>query len=221
MYKKLTMGLFFFFVILLAGCQSGNSFGAPLFDESESLLESELEVRESKQDIIDQLHTEGDADIAALISNNFPFVDTVTGEEAVANVYGTLQFEVEELAALLDEVKPATEVSDFKDGQQILIYQDQFVILKESEELPEAILIEVASEQFVKNNYSPNFLTTYFTIRMLDSLFGYNWVNNRQNYCRNNDCYGGYSTTNSYQNDNSSKKRGINSFRGGGPGTGK
>lgn len=221
MYKKLLLLMFLLLGGLLAGCQANAFGGGSLFNESGAITESDLQVNESKQETINQLETDSNTDIEALISNHFPFVDTVSGEQATANVYGTLQFGVEELATLLNDIQPATEVSDYKEGQQILIYQDQFVTLKESEEVEDATLVEVASEQFVRNNYAPSFLTTYFTIRMLDGLFGNNWVTDRHNYCRNNGCYGGYSSTASYDNVTTNRKRGTGSYRGGGPGVGK
>ncbi|SFM08364.1 protein of unknown function [Gracilibacillus orientalis] len=218
MNKKIGLSITLLFFILLVGCNSGN---LSAFDESSSISEEDLQVAESKDDIIDQLKTSNNSDVEALISDHFPFVDSVTGEDTNANVYGTLLFEVEELADLIAEIKKPDEISDFKDGQQILAYSDLFIIIKESEELDNATFIEVGSEQFVRNNYSPNFLTTYFTIRMLDGFFGNNWVSNRRNYCGSNDCYGGYSTSRSYNKGGVTKNRGLGSFRGGGPSSGK
>ncbi len=192
-----------------------------VFDESSTVLKEDLEVSESKEEIVNKLKSSDSSDIDALISNNFPFVDSVIGEDTTANVYGTLNFEVEELADILADVKQPDEISDYKDGQQILVYPDKFVILKDSEEIDNATFIEVASEEFVKNNYSPNFLTTYFAIRMLDGLFGNNWVANRRSYCGTSDCYGGYSTTRSYNKGDITKNRGLGTFRGGGPSSGK
>ncbi len=221
MNKKIGMSITLLFFILLVGCNSDSFSNLSAFDESSDISEDDLQVEETKDEIINRLEVSTNSDVEALISDNFPFVDSVTGEETTANVYGTLLFEVEELADLFAEIKQPEEISDFIDGQQILAYSDVFVILKESEELDNATFIEVASEQFVKKNYSPNFLTTYFTIRMLDSFFGNNWVSNRRSYCSSNDCYGGYSTSRNYNKGGVTKNRGLGSFRGGGPSTGK
>ncbi|MGP4041590.1 DUF4247 domain-containing protein [Gracilibacillus sp. D59] len=221
MNKKIGLGITLLFFILLVGCNSNSLSNLSAFDESSAVSKDDLEVSESKEDIIDQLRRSNNSDIKALISNNFNFVDSVVGEDTTANVYGTLLFEVEELADLFAEIQQPKEISDFIDGQQILAYSDFFIVIKESEELANATFIEVASEQFVRENYSPNFLTTYFTIRMLDSFFGNNWVSNRRSYCSSNDCYGGYSTSRSYNKGGVTKNRGLGSFRGGGPSTGK
>ncbi len=204
--------------IILAGCGSDN---VSIFDESSAVVQEDLEVAESKDDIINKLKSADNRDVETLISNNFPFVDSVVGEDTTANVYGTLQFEVEELAGILADVKQPDEISDYKDGQQILVYPGFFVVLKDSEDIDNATFIEVASEQFVRNNYSPNFLTTYFAIRMLDGIFGNNWVSSRRNHCSKSDCYGGYSTSRSYNKGGVTKNRGLGTFRGGGPSSGK
>ncbi|UOQ50600.1 DUF4247 domain-containing protein [Gracilibacillus caseinilyticus] len=220
--KKISYAIGLLFLCLLVGCGSNSSSNLSAFNESNDISEDDLKVEESKDEVLNQLQNNSNGNLEALISNHFPFVDSVTGEDTTANVYGTLLFEVEELADILSEIEQPDEKSDFIDGQLILMYSnDNFIILKESEEIPGATFIEVASEQFVRDNYSPNFLTTYFTIRMLDSVFGNNWVTNRRSYCSSNDCYGGYSTSRSYNNGNLSTNRGMGTFRGGGPSSGK
>ncbi|RCW62526.1 DUF4247 domain-containing protein [Saliterribacillus persicus] len=221
MKKIMVISILVFLAIILAGCGSNALSNMSAFDESGAIVEEELEVSESKDEIIDKLKSNNNSDMEALISNNFPFVDSVVGDDTTANVYGTLQFEVEELADILAEVKKPDEISEYKEGQQILVYPDKFVILKDSEDIDNATFIEVASEEFVKNNYSPNFLTTYFAIRMLDGVFGNNWVSNRRNYCGTNDCYGGYSTSRSYNKGGVTTNRGMGNSRGGGPSSGK
>ncbi|SHN05728.1 DUF4247 domain-containing protein [Gracilibacillus kekensis] len=216
MKKSIVISVVVFLAIILAGCGSNMS----IFDETSAVVKEDLEVSESKDEIINKLKSDN-ADVETLISNTFPFVDSVVGEDTTANVYGTLQFEVEELADILADVKQPDEISEYKDGQQILVYPGYFVVLKDSEEIDNATFIEVASEQFVRNNYSPNFLTTYFAIRMLDGIFGNNWVSSRRNYCSSGDCYGGYSTSRSYNKGGVTKNRGLGTFRGGGPSSGK
>ncbi|WP_035723060.1 DUF4247 domain-containing protein [Gracilibacillus boraciitolerans] len=217
----MTIGVILMAVVILTGCGSDSLTDMSAFNESKTIAEEDLQVPESKNEIIDMLKNSDDSNLEALISNHFPFVDSVVGEDTTANVYGTLQFEVEELADILAEIKQPDEISDYIDGQQILVYPDQFIIIKDSEDIANATFIEVASEEFVQKNYAPNFLTTYFAIRVLDSMFGNNWVSNRRNYCRSSDCYGGYSTSRTYNKGGVTKNRGLGTFRGGGPGTGK
>ncbi|WP_240468664.1 DUF4247 domain-containing protein [Gracilibacillus sp. YIM 98692] len=222
MFKKISIsGFFFLFLILLAGCGQNQFDNISAFDESEVIIQEQVESSQTKEEITEQLRNANEGSIEALIANHFSFVESVAGEKTTSNVYGTDLFEVEELADLLAEIKQPNEISDYIDGQQILVYPDDFVILKKSEEIEDMTFIEVANEQFVRNNYSPNFLTTYLGIRLLESMFGNNWVSNRRNYCQTNDCYGGYSTTRNYNKGGTSTNRGMNSFRGGGPSSGK
>ncbi|MFC4403669.1 DUF4247 domain-containing protein [Gracilibacillus xinjiangensis] len=210
--------------LILAGCGQDQIQNISAFDGSSSVNKEDVQTEESKEEIIDQLKNGNTADMERLIANTFPFVDSATGEKTTANIYATDKFEVQELAKLLEEIEKPDEISEYIDNQQILIYNDHFIILKDSEEMDDVVFIEVASDDFVRNNYSPNFLTTYFAIRLLDDVLGVdNWAKKRRSTCQNGGCYGGYRSSQSYNKGNTtnSSSRGMGSFRGGGPGTGK
>lgn len=187
------------------------------YNEATSFTEDAIQTSESKSEIIESVKNENLTNIEALISNHFPFVDSVVKDNSTSNIYGTDQFSVEELANLLAETVTPEEKSEYIDQQQILIYPDHFIVLKDSEEVPGATIIEVASDEFVRNHYSPNFLSTYFAIRILDDVLDVDdWAKKRRRACSSGDCYGGYST---YKR--STTNRGMSSVRGGGPSAGK
>lgn len=158
-------------------------------------------------------------DISNIIGANFPLVDVVTENSNTAEIYATTQFSITELADVLTATITPEEESEVIDNQQIFIYPNEFVTIKKSEADGQVILIEVATESFVKENYSPSFLQTYFTIRLLDSLFGNNWSTQRSLACKTGDCYGGYSGKNA--TDYGTTRRGSSTYRGGGPSFGK
>lgn len=213
---------FILFLLLITACSS------PITDSSNRGIEENVEItsenipeQSSKENILNNLRESPSNQIDAIIASNFPQVDLVMEDDSMAEIYATTQFELNELSSLLTEKVQPNEVSEVVDDSQMFIYPDYFVTLKQSEADRNVLLIEVASETFVKRNYSPNFLSTYFTIRMLDSLFGNNWSSRRSQECVNGDCYGGY--TGGYYGGSMSgtPKRGSSTYRGGGPGAGK
>lgn len=206
----LLVGVFF-----LASC--GTSYSEFSSYDNDNSLKDQLSTEPTKDELIKQLENQPATNIETTIANTFTFIERVSGDKSVSNVYATAQFQVEELVNLLSKKIEPDEVSDYIDGQQILVYKDYFVFVKESEADNDVTILEVASDEFVRNNYSPNFLSTYFTLRMLDSMLGVdNWSRSRQRHCLTNDCYGGYTSK-----QGKVTQRGMGSYRGGGPGAGK
>ncbi|MFD1349111.1 DUF4247 domain-containing protein [Oceanobacillus caeni] len=223
MYKKwiVRIGLILF-LLLITACSS------PMPDSSNRGMEENMEItaediteEPSKENIINNLKESPSNQIDALIASNFPQVDVVMEDDSMAEIYATKQFQLNELSSLLTEKVKPNEESEVVDDSQMFIYPDYFITLKQSEIDRDVLLIEVASETFVKRNYSPSFLSTYFTIRMLDSLFGNNWSSRRSQDCVNEGCYGGYKGGYYGGSTSSPPKRGNSTYRGGGPGAGK
>lgn len=146
-------------------------------------------------------------EIDDIIGANFPLMDTVTRESQKAEIYATKEFKLTELASVLSTAVNPEEISEVKDNQQILIYPDEFITLRESDEDQDVLMIEVASDEFVKRNYSSGFLSTYFSIRLLENMLG---VNNWGSRSRGD-----------YRGMGDIPNRGNTTFRGGGPGAGK
>ncbi|WP_077621214.1 DUF4247 domain-containing protein [Sediminibacillus massiliensis] len=217
--KKLLCAVILPLCLLLAACGQLNYSEINESSSEPSVSVEDLPEEPAKSEVVSQLENSSGGNIEAIISNNFPMLDSVSGEDGTANIYGTKLFKREELVSLMTELFPPEEVSKVEDNQQILIYPDHFVTFKPSEENGDVLLIEVASDAFVRNNYSPNYLNSFFTFlilnRMLDSA---NWGQRRMEQCRNSNCYGGYTTQN---RGGLNTNRGMSTFRGGGPGSGK
>ncbi|MFC4022531.1 DUF4247 domain-containing protein [Oceanobacillus longus] len=209
-----------FTILVLSACSSPFSNGANRGMSQEITITAEdVPPEPAKDDIISSIKQSPSKQIDALIAANFPLMDTVSDDSGTTSeIYATTEFKLEELATTISSVAEPDETSEVVDNQQVFIYPDYFVTLKPSVDDADVLLIEVASEAFVKRNYSPSFLSTYFTIRMLDSLLGNNWSSNRTKACQTGDCYGGYTGK---QSASSTGTRGNTTFRGGGPGTGK
>ncbi|PAD40358.1 DUF4247 domain-containing protein [Terribacillus sp. 7520-G] len=210
-------GICLCFVLILAGCGSSG-------DQSASV--SDIPDEPDKETVTSEFENSAGESIETLIDNNFYLLDVVSGDRSTsANVYATRLYSVDELEELFKQTEGPDEISDKKNGQQIMIYDDVFITLKPSEEDDDVTLIEVADRNFVRENYSPNYLNTFFTFALLNSLFGSNWSQTRMDTCQNGGCYGGYTST--YRSDDgsggtgSTVRRGTSSYRGGGPDAGK
>ncbi|SNZ03823.1 protein of unknown function [Terribacillus aidingensis] len=208
-------GVCLLFVLVLAGCGDSNN--------NDAVSLSDIPDEPEKETVTSKFENSAGESIETLIDNNFHLLDVVSGERSGhANVYATRLYTVEELIELFKQTEGPDEISEKKNGQQIIIYDDVFITVKPSEEDSDVTLIEVADRTFVRENYSPNYLNTFFTFALLNSLFGNNWSQSRMNTCQNGGCYGGY--TSSYRgNDGGSGgvSRGNSNYRGGGPSAGK
>lgn len=199
MFKKwsLLIGLLFL-ILLLTACSQ----------EEVSIMAEDIPEEPQKGEVTDAIKGSTNNEIDDIIEANFPLMDTVTDESNNAEIYATQQFELTELASIISAVIDPEKISEVKDKQQILIYPDSFITLRESDNNQDVLLIEVASDEFVRRNYSPNFLSTYFSIRLLEGMLGANNWGSRNNQ-------GGYTGMGRTHN------RGNTTFRGGGPGMGK
>ncbi|MFD2044694.1 DUF4247 domain-containing protein [Ornithinibacillus salinisoli] len=201
--QMLLIGLLFL-LILLAACSSRG------MDQGGSITAEDIPEEPQKDEITDTINNSKNYEIDDVIEANFPRMVTVEGDSSNAEVYATQQFGLSELSSVLSTAIKPEEVSDVKDNQQILIYPDHFLTLRESDADQDVLLIEVASDEFVERNYSSNFLSTYFSIRLLESMLGVNNWGGRSS--------GGYTGVGGMGD---TPGRGNTTFRGGGPGTGK
>ncbi|WP_404430042.1 DUF4247 domain-containing protein [Sutcliffiella horikoshii] len=196
--KKPLLSLILTFTLLLSACSSGSN---GLF----------------KDDIVD------------FISNEYRIYDTVssvTDAENFSEIYIAEDRELDEVASTISSHEQPEEMSERKDGKQVLVYDNLFVILTEDEEDPSNTFIEVANDQFVRNNYSPDFFDGLFLYWMLSNLLGNDWGNTQKQKCQQNpdNCYGGYGQSGGTfkgSNQTPTIRNGGSSVRGGGPGAGK
>ncbi|WP_087971915.1 DUF4247 domain-containing protein [Oceanobacillus rekensis] len=203
-----------FTILILSACSSDRGMSQEI-----RITADDVPPEPTQDELTSSIQGSPSNQIDAIIAASFPLMDTVSDDSGTTSkIYATTEFNLEELAKVITSTIEPDETSEVVDEQQIFIYPDYFVTLKPSEDDADVLLIEVASEAFVKRNYAPSFLSTYFTIRMLDSLLGNNWSSNRTQACQTGGCYGGYTGKPSGA---STGTRGRSTFRGGGPGAGK
>lgn len=191
-----------FLFILLSACSNDDI-------SEESITAQDIPDEPSKDDIIETIQHSSNYDIDDVIEANFPKLTTVEGDSSNAEIFATTRFQLTELSSLLSKTIVPSEISEVKDNQQILIYEKEFITLRESKADASVLLIEVASDEFVRRNYSPNFLSTYFTIRLLEEVLDVDDWGKK------------YRGTYTGMGDLGTPGRGNTTFRGGGPGSGK
>ncbi|RIW27089.1 DUF4247 domain-containing protein [Bacillus salacetis] len=199
---KKPLAVLILLVVMLAGCGPGaGSGGGSIFKEG----------------------------VADFINNNYTFSDTVasgTDNSNYSEVYIAENQSIDEVAQAIQDHQEPAKVSEKKDNRQVLVYDQLFVILTADDQNSANTMIEVANDQFVRNNYSPDFFDGLLLLWVLDEVLDVDdWGKKQRLKCRNNPelCYGGYSSSGgSFKGYNKSPIRGgSSSVRGGGPGAGK
>jgi hypothetical protein len=200
--KRIVLIGLLFLIILLSACSSRGMSG-------EAITAQDIPDEPSKEEITTIIKNSSNYEMDDIIEANFPLITTVEGDSSNAEIFATTRYNLTELSSILTETIEPTEISEVKDNQQILIYPDDFITLRESKADSSVLLIEVASDEFVRRNYSPNFLSTYFAIRLLNDVLDVDdWGRKHR---------GSYSGMGGID----TPSRGNTTFRGGGPGSGK
>jgi len=173
-----------------------------------------------KKTLLNRMENRSFQNASDLVSKTFPLLDQVQGNKSnqEARIYVTQQFGIQELSKIIAEKYTPDRESDYKDGKKVLIYANTFITFKQSEQDEDVTLIEIASDRFVRNNYSPNFFNGLFAMMVLNRVLGADdWSNKRRSACASGGCYGGYSVK---KYSSSGSFRGSTG-RGGGPSSGK
>ncbi|MGA9287515.1 MAG: DUF4247 domain-containing protein [Anaerobacillus sp.] len=165
-------------------------------------------------------------DIQEIVEDRYQLEDVVESSvdsKDVSKVYQADE-DISTVASHLQEQIKPNEVSELKEGKQILVYDDYIVTLSEDGDESKT-LVEVASVGFVRDNYQPSFFDGLLAYYILDQILDVDdWGKKQKNRCKNSrgNCYGGYVTTGgSYKGPSKVPSFRGSSSRGGGPGTGK
>lgn len=206
-------------MVTLSGCAQG-------FSEFEKGMEGTTSYsfpeEGSKDKLLEKLTKGSFKEPSNMISDTFPLLDVVKGTQGSreAKIYSTQSFSIQELASLVVEKFPPEQESELHNGKKILVYPNEFITFKQSEQDQNVVLMEIASDEFVRNNYSPNFFDGLLALWILDEVLDVDdWGKKRRKACLSGACYGGYSSK-KYRSGTSGSFRGSTN-RGGGPSSGK
>jgi hypothetical protein len=164
---------------------------------------------------------------ASAIDGKYPLENVVTGElgneSKIYRAYGTT---VSKVADEINEMEPAENISEEKEGKKLLLYNSHLVQLMQDKDVPEDVLIEVSSREFVQNNYGPSFFELYGMMAIADDVLD---LDDAFKNKKKNGYYTGYINSSGSYSKNASSSGSIrfgsttssSNVRGGGPGAGK
>ncbi|WP_273851048.1 DUF4247 domain-containing protein [Guptibacillus spartinae] len=164
-------------------------------------------------------------DIQEIVEDRYQLEDVVESSvdsSDVSKVYSAEE-DIPSVASYLKEQIKPNEVSELKDGKQILVYDDYIVTLEDRNDESKT-LVEVATVGFVRDNYRPSFFDGLLAYYILDEILDVDdWGKKQKNRCLNatGNCYGGYGSTGGSYKGPTTIPSFRGSSRGGGPGTGK
>ncbi len=171
----------------------------------------------------------GSGTVLDYIEENYELVDVIKSSADagdVSKVYSAGNRTLDEVRENIASAWQPEEISEKKDGRQVLVYDQHFVILSNDDEKNGGTLIEVADQGFVRDNFQPDFFDGMLALWILDEVFDVDdWGKKQRARCTGSpyDCYRGYPTTGkAYKGPSSTLPdfRGSKT-RGGGPGAGK
>jgi Domain of unknown function (DUF4247) len=104
-------------------------------------------------------------------SESYPLESVNKNGIETSYVYRAENQTVPEVAKEIAEEKKPKEISKESTERMFLVYTDEIYHIQQDPEKPEDTLIEISSEQYVRNNYSSSFLQGYLTASIIGSLF--------------------------------------------------
>lgn len=217
--KKLGGMTFILLLLFIGGCGS-NEFESSSAEQTEGSEETNLEDQQQAPPI------------DSFLAQNYEFVETMESSSDpndVSKVYRASGQSIGEVSNAITEQHTPREASHQAEDKQVLIYDSPtyFVVLTKDEQQPEDTMIELAEQQFVRDNFSPSFFDGLLLAWILDDVLDVDdWGKKQKQRCYDStgNCYQGYGTTGSgyFGPSKPSSFRGYSSsVRGGGPGTGK
>lgn len=105
------------------------------------------------------------------VSESFPLESVNKNGNETSYVYRAANQTVPEVAKEIAEEKKPKEISKEDTERMFLVYNDEIYHVQKDTAKPEDSLIEISSKQYVKNNYSSDFLKGYLTASIIGSIF--------------------------------------------------
>lgn len=126
------------------------------------------------------------------IKETYPLVDVQGAGKENAKVYSAENQDVPTVAHELAQKETPKEKSKESTEKMFLIYKDKIINIQKDPTNEKNSLIEIDSIQYAKNNYASDFLKTYLTATILQSVLGGGWFSDD-----GKSKYGGYSSQSS------------------------
>lgn len=103
-------------------------------------------------------------------------LENVEGQgQSMQKVYRATGQTVPQVAAQIADEQAPTEMSSSNEEHMFLVYPNSVVHVQQDPDKKTDALVEVNTKQFVRDNYDPNFLSTFLTVALISNMFGNNW----------------------------------------------
>lgn len=126
------------------------------------------------------------------VKENYPLESVNRDGNSTSYVYRAAGETVPEVAKEISDQKKPDQMSKEDNERMFLVYDQEYYHLQKDPNKPEDTLIEVDSQEYVRNNYDSSFLQGYLTASLLGSLFDSLGDHGRGSYR-------GYSSRDTYQ----------------------
>lgn len=105
------------------------------------------------------------------VKESYP-LESASGSGAERSyVYRAAGMSVPEVAEQLIEQRTPQQQSEVSTERMFLVYRDEIVHLQQDPQQPEDTLIEISTQEYVRQNYSPSFLEGYLLASLIHDLF--------------------------------------------------
>ncbi|WP_195570630.1 DUF4247 domain-containing protein [Paenibacillus sp. 1001270B_150601_E10] len=105
------------------------------------------------------------------VAEQFPLESVTEDGNRTSYVYRAADTTVPDAAKLLSDKQRPEQISKEDPERMFLVYSNQIIQIQQDQEQPKDALIEVASKEYVKQNYDRSFLEMYLTYKIVDSMF--------------------------------------------------
>jgi hypothetical protein len=123
------------------------------------------------------------------IKETYPLVDVQGNGKNNAKVYSAADKDVPAVAEEITKQETPEEVSKRSTEKMFLIYNGKIINIQKDPANDSNSLVEIDSIEYAKHNYASDFLKSYLTASILQSVLGGSWIKDD-----GKSQYGGYST---------------------------
>lgn len=105
------------------------------------------------------------------VKETYPLESVNRNGNATSYVYRAANQSVTAVADTFSSQQIPDQISPVNNERMFLVYGSQWYHLQQDIQKPEDTLVEIDSEQYVRDNYDTSFLQMYLTARLIGSLF--------------------------------------------------
>lgn len=105
------------------------------------------------------------------LSETYPLESVSRDGKSTSYIYRAENTTVPEAAKSIADKRKPKQTSEQSDERMFLVYDNELIQVQRDKDKPEDSIIEVASQEYVRQNYDRSFLEMYLQYKLLDTLF--------------------------------------------------